>query len=191
MKKILTTDEQISKLQEAMTLAERAAKSQDIATRLGALVLNAGMVDFLVIQAARLFEEIILKGQLAQGNIPTFKPSPDTHFYDHKISTGGMLKGMRKLLPFNGTNSSDTGAVGKVNELANNMIDTGFQFLDCRNPIIHHIGNPNKEFKNIVQLCDQANKKYLKFQTAHKEFMELAGPYRFGQKEVEYFFGNG
>ena len=88
------TEKQIDKLQSAMRLAEKAAVSSDVASRLGALLLYAGVVDFLVIQAARLVEQIVLKGQLSEGKTPSFKPNEDSFFYDKKVSTGRTLKVM-------------------------------------------------------------------------------------------------
>lgn len=189
MKKILTSAEQINKLQEATLLAKEASKSTEIAARLGAFVLIAGILDFSVIQAARLVEQIILKGQLSEGKAPTFQPSPDAYFYDHKISTSGLLKGIRKLLPFSSSDQSKVHEVKTINEWVNKTIDIGYQFLDCRNPIIHHIGNPNKKLRDLITLCDQANLKYERFCEAHRQFMEAALPYRFGEKELEYFYG--
>src|SRR5262245_5226675 len=95
-----STDEQIRKLEQATRLANDAASSPEVACRLGALVLYAGIVDFLVIQAARLIEQVVLKGQLAEGKQPSFRPNDDSFFYSKKVSTGSILKGIRKLLPF-------------------------------------------------------------------------------------------
>ena len=135
-------------------------------------------------------EQIILKGQLAEGKKPTFQPKPDTYFYDHRIRTRLILKGIRKLLPFTSPEPSQASEAKRINELANRMIDDGFKFLDCRNPIIHHIGNPTKTFEDVIALCDQANAAFHKFREAHTAFFEAAGPYRFGEKELKYFYQN-
>lgn len=189
MKRILSTDEQIPKLKHATQLANTAATSPDIDRRLGALVLYAGIVDFLVIQAARLIEQIILKGQLAEGKEPTFQPHQDTYFYDSKISTGFILKGIRKQLPFHSPDLSTTSEADKSNTLATKMLDAGFDFLNCRNLVIHQIGNPERTFNQVIKICDRGIKAYHKFREAHKEFFEAAAPYRFGEKELEYFYG--
>ena len=182
----LNTDQQISKLEKATQLANKAQKSDNLAERLGAFVLYAGFVDFLVIQAARLTEQIILKGQLATGKKPFFQPNDDSYFYDKKVSTRKILKGIRKFLPFE---SSNVSAGKEITEMANKMIECGFIFLNYRNPIVHQIGNPIKKFEDIITLCKRANEEYHKFCKAHKEFMEAAGPYRFGEKELKYFYG--
>src|SRR5882724_10291377 len=90
----LDTDQQIDKLQQAMRLAEEAAASGETASRLGALVLYAGVVDFLAIQAARLVEQIVLKGQLAKGQQPAFMPNDDSFFYQRKMSTARIEEGV-------------------------------------------------------------------------------------------------
>jgi hypothetical protein len=189
MKKVLNTDEQIEKLQQATRLAIEASKSTEVASRLGAFLLYAGMVDFLVIQAARLIEQIILKGQLAEGKKTTFQPQPDTYFYDRAISTRFILKGIRQQLTFQSPDPKKVGEAEQINKLANQMIDVGFEFLNYRNPIVHHIGNPKKTFNDLIALCDQANATYERFREAHKLFMEAAAPYRFGPEELEYFYG--
>ncbi len=189
MKKVLNTDEQTEKLEQATRLAIDATMSSDIDRRLGAFLLYAGMVDFLVIQAARLMEQILLKGQLAEGKKPTFKPHDDTYFYDKAISTRFILKGIRKLLPFQSASGTSDKETKRINDLENKMIDVGFEFLNYRNPIVHHIGNPKKTFNNLIVLCDQANSTYERFREAHKLFMEAAAPYSFGPKELEYFYG--
>ncbi len=71
----LSTDEQIDKLNRATQLADRAQNSGNLVDRLGAFVLYAGMIDFSVIQAARLIEQMILKGQLTAGEKPSFQPN--------------------------------------------------------------------------------------------------------------------
>jgi hypothetical protein len=189
MKKVLSTDEQIEKLEQATRLAIDATMSNDIGRRLGAFLLYSGMVDFLVIQAARLMEQILLKGQLAEGKKPMFMPHDDAYFYDKKISTRFILKGIRKLLPFQSAGNPSDKETLRLNELANKMIEAGFDFLNYRNPIVHHIGNPTETFNNLISLCDQAISKYKRFREAHKIFMVVAGPYRFGPKELEYFYG--
>jgi hypothetical protein len=190
MDRVLSTEEQIQKLEPAMHLANEASKSTDIDRRLGAFLLYAGMVDFLAIQAARLVEQIILKAQIAEGKKPAFQTHPDTFFFDRRISTRRILKGIRKFLPFKSLDPSANEGK-RITDLANQMIDIGFEFLNYRNPIIHHIGNPTKTFEDIIALCDRANKVFHKFCKAHKDFFEAASPYRFSKKELEYFCGQG
>jgi hypothetical protein len=185
--KILKMEEQLVKLNSASNLAKQALKSTDVVTRLGALALHAGIVDGLVIQAARLFEQIILKGQLAEGKQPQFQPSSDSHFYDSKKATGFLLKGMRKLLPFGSTNIKDD--VASINHLANDMIDRGFNFLQSRNIVMHQIANPKRKLEDMLTLCDKANNEYEAFVQAHTKFAEKASPYSFSKKEYEYFYG--
>ena len=54
--------QKIQKLEEATHLAAEAEKASEVDRRLGASLLYAGIVDFMAIQAARLVEQIVLKG---------------------------------------------------------------------------------------------------------------------------------
>lgn len=92
--------EQVQKLELATRLVDEATKSTDVDRHLGALLLCAGIVDFMAIQAARLVEQIVLKGQLANNKNPTSQPHEDTYFYDNRVSTRVIFKEIRKLLPF-------------------------------------------------------------------------------------------
>ena len=80
-RKLLSTDEQMKKLEHVMRMAEDAAASDDIVRRIGAVTLYAGLVDFFTIQLARLIEQVILKSQLAAGEKPKFIPSTDSYFF--------------------------------------------------------------------------------------------------------------
>ena len=185
----LDTDQQIDKLQQAMRLAEQAAASSDIAARLGALVLYAGVVDFLAIQAARLVEQIVLKGQLAEGKQPTFTPNGDSFFYQRKVSTARILKGIRRFLPFVDPTGNSSGEAACISKLAEEMTQRGLAFLDHRDPLLHQIGNPSRTFDDVLSLVDPAIAAYHAFREAHKSFFETAGPYRFGPAELAYFYG--
>lgn len=186
---MLNTDEQIKKLEAAENLADDASKSADVVRRFGAFLLHAGFVDFIAIQSARLVEQIILKRQLAEGRKPTFQPREDAYFYDRHVSTRTILKGIRRLLPFKSPASNGVEEAKRVTDLADRMIDLGFKFLDHRNLIVHHIGDPRKRLEDVVTLCDEANELYHRFRAVHTAFFEAAGPYRFSQKEVQYFYG--
>ena len=188
MNKLLDTDEQIEKITQGMRLANEAAQADDITRRLGAFVLYAGIVDFFVIQAARLVEQIMLKSQLADGKQPGFQPHDDSYFYNRKVSTGRILKGIRKLLPFKSPDPSGVEKANYVTALANRMIDRGFDFLNYRNPIVHQIGKSSRTFDELINLCDKANAAYHKFREAHTAFFEAAGPYRFSEAELQYFY---
>lgn len=74
----LNTTGQIKKLNEISKLAKDASSSKDVIKKLGSLVVYSGLVDFLVIQAARIFEQIILKYQLSKKGKPSFEPKDDS-----------------------------------------------------------------------------------------------------------------
>lgn len=185
----LDTNGQISKLGAAAKMASEAAASTNVAERLGAVVLYAGMVDYLVIQAARLLEQIMLKAQLANGKPPAFRPNDDAYFYDKKASTGSILKGIRKLLPFTSLYPAAAKEAARITNLAERMIDTGFAFLDYRNPLMHQIGSPNRTFEEVLDLASRAVAAYEEFRQAHAAFFVAVGPYRFGKLELTFFYG--
>jgi len=187
--KVLSTEEQIAKLQEATRLALDAAQSQDIVRRIGSFLLFSGMVDFLSIQAARLMEQIILKGQLSEGLKPGFNPHEDSFFYDKAISTRKILKELRRLVrTLSAVTPNQESEAEHIKKLCEVMVEKGLEFLNYRNPIVHHLGNPKKKFEEIVGITDKALKSYEGFREAHKAFFEAAQPYRFGKKELEYFY---
>jgi hypothetical protein len=181
--------QQIEKLNEATRLAKEAEKSLDVATRLGASVLYAGMMDFMTIQTARLVEQILLKGQIAIGQEPSFVPHEDDYFYNSKISTKKILEGIKKLLPLKPLGNSPSNDVQRVTELAREMLNMGFEFLKHRNAVVHHIGRPDRTLSDIVQLCDEANRKFEQFLKAHTAFFKAAQPYIFSDEERRYFYG--
>ncbi len=185
----LDSQGQVAKLETAMRLAEAAATSKDLATRLGALVLYAGIVDFFAIQAARLIEQIMLKGQLADGIAPKFLPHDDTYFYGRRISTGRILKGINKLLPFHATDENRRAEADRTTQLAKEMVARGLEFLESRNPLLHQIGSSSRSFDDVVFLVDQAIPRYHAFREAHTKFFESAGPYAFGPSELAHFYG--
>ena len=181
--------EQVQKLELATRLVDEATKSTDVDRHLGALLLCAGIVDFMAIQAARLVEQIVLKGQLANNKNPTFQPHEDTYFYDNRVSTRVIFKEMRKLLPFSVADPASANKAAQVTELCRQMIEAGLKFLNYRNPVVHHIGNPKKSFDDLIALCEKSLSASPKFNDAHRAFMEAAAPFRFSEKELIHFYG--
>lgn len=183
MAQILDSNGQIAKLDTANNIADDASRSADIDRQLGAFLLYAGFVDFLAIQAARLLEQIILKKQLSEGGIPIFQPHSDSYFYDNRVSTRRILKIIRSYLPFSSTDPNEAEKVNQINKLTKKMIKLGNKFLNYRNPIVHHIGNPTMTFEDIVTICDKARDTYKDFVNAHTAFMMAAQSYGFSEKE--------
>lgn len=70
------------------------------------------------------------------------------------------------------------------------MIEAGLDFLNYRNVVIYHIGNPKKELSDLLNICKKAIDLYSVFRDEHRRFFELVAPFRFGSKELEYFYGN-
>jgi hypothetical protein len=184
---LLGTDEQIAKLTTVLKVANSAAGSTDIDRRFGSFLLYSGVVDFLVIQAARLLEQIVLKEQLARDEV-TFSPHDDAYFYDQAISTRSILKTLRKHLPFRSDDSPDEAE--KVTELVNRMIERGLEFLNYRIPVVHYIGHPTKTLNDVMEFATRAIENFQEFREAHKEFFEAAAPYSFSSKELKHFYGS-
>lgn len=183
----LNTEEQMQKLNQVQRLADGASSSPEVVGRLGAFVLYSGMVDFMAIQAARLLEQVILKERLATGKA-TFQPHEDTYFYDSQVSTRGILGEFKRFLPFESSNPSSAAEAKHITESAERMLRFGHRFLNDRNLIVHHIGNPEKTFDDIIALCDKANKTFREFQEAHTTFFKAAAPYRFSESETRHFY---
>jgi hypothetical protein len=190
-KKPMTTNEQIEKLKEVVRIANEAAVSDDIARKMGAVTLYAGLVDFYTIQTARLLEQVILKSQLAAGEKPRFAPRPDSYFYDNKVDTRRIVSIIKKeLLPFRAANPGSEDGASQANIFAQELIKKTNIFLDYRAAIIHHLGSPKMTLGELNTLCDKAILAYCDFQRAHAAFFETVQPYRFGMKELKYFYGS-
>ena len=189
-KKVVSTDEQIAKLAEVERMAKEAAASDDIVRRVGAVTLYAGLVDFFTIQLARLIEQVMLKSQLGAAEKPKFIPSTDSYFYDKRIDTRKIVKELRKnILPFRAGSVDSAVDAQQANILAETLIEKTEKFLNYRNEIIHHIGNPKMTFLKLNTLCDKVILAYEDFLRAHTVFFEVIGPYRFSEKELLYFYG--
>ncbi len=190
-KQLLSTDEQIKKLNSVELLAKEAATSDDIVRKVGAVAIYAGLADFYVIQTARLVEQIILKSQLEMGEQPKFMPRPDSYFYDNRVDTRRILRISKKeILPFRAVTSESPADADRANALANNFIAKTEKFLNYRNSIIHHLGSPKMTLEKVYTLCDKAIRAYEDLQRAHTAFFNALQPYRFGDKELRYFYGS-
>ena len=189
--KAMTTDQQISKLNAVMSMAKEAAASDELARRAGAVTLYAGLVDFFIIQAARLMEQVILKARLAEGEEPRFKPRSDSYFYDERVNTRHIVSYIkRKILPFRAGRPDSAEVAERANVLAQDLVKKTNDFLNYRNAIIHHVGSPKVELQELATLCEKATRAYEVFLPAHKALFETLQPYRFGQEELQYFYGN-
>lgn len=189
-KKTIPGNEQMNKIQTIMELAKKASESSDFIQKVAAVTLYAGLVDFYTIQAARLVEQIILKGQLAQGQKLTFSPSDDSYFYDEQIDTRRILGGIKDLLPFKSITQENERVADKANELTEELLKRTHKFLNYRNTLVHNTGNPKKTLESIIEICDKAIEAFQNFLPIHKEFFETLQPFRFGEKELRYFYGN-
>ena len=77
MSKKLDTSGMIEELKTLTQLAKEKETSQSIVYRLGAVTIYSAMIDFILTQAARLAEQIILKSKFREGKV-VFKPHEDS-----------------------------------------------------------------------------------------------------------------
>jgi hypothetical protein len=190
-KQTLSTNEQIEKLKFIGLIAKEAAASDDFIRKIGAVALYAGLVDFFVIQVARLVEQVILKAQLEAGKEPKFSPRPDSYFYDNRVDTRRILQVVKKeVMPFREVTPGSAANADRANALANNFIDKTVKFLNYRNSVIHHLGSPKMTLEKVGTLCDKSILAYEDLQYAHTVLCMELQPYRFGDKELRYFYGS-
>ncbi|MCH8915821.1 MAG: hypothetical protein IIA82_08280 [Thaumarchaeota archaeon] len=189
MTKELTTDEKIKKLNYLSKLAKEKENSKDIIEKIGIVTVYSSMVDFTLVQAARLVEQVLLKGKLAEGKEITLQPHGDLWFFEHQVRSRAILKEIKKLLPFKATKPEDEDKAKFVNNSVKDFITISDKFLTARNSIIHHILNPKKDMKKVESDLKKTITLFHKFMEIQKNFFEVAQPYRFSKKEMEFFYG--
>ena len=180
-----SSQDRIVDLNTATKLSDQAANSEDLASRLGSLVLNAGMLDLMVIQTARVIEQTLLKSQMLTTGEPQFSPGEDSWFYRKKIPTRKMLKMLRKHLPFPSEGCSELDRIQLANEAGSKMIDLGLSFLADRDLVVHRIGHPDCTLDELFKKCDAANQVYLKFREENGKFMEALNPFILSKEQFE------
>jgi hypothetical protein len=183
--KLLNIDQQIEKLNLLTQFAEGTLDSE-ILGRLGSMIIYSGLVELYAIQAARLLEQIILKSQLHERGQTTFKPHEDVWFYDNQISTRRILKEIKKFIPFE---DSKTGQ--RYDKEVKEFIKASNEFLDYRNSLIHRMASPRTKIEDIRHCCDKIEQLYQEVTQYHRIMSENLGPYRFSEKEIEFFYGKG
>ena len=177
--KILSSDEQINKINELMRLAKLATSSDDLIQRVGAITIDAGIVDALTVQFARVMEQIILKSQLAQNESPKFFPKDESYFFDNQVDSRRIVNYIKKkLLPFKSIDSAEAINAEKANILATALIKKTNEFLNHRNKIVHHAGNPKMSLSDFSGICDKTIQAYDECLKAQKAFFEFIYPYQ-------------
>ncbi len=163
---------QIDKLDFLVKKADASFESEDLISRIGACTIYSGIMELLAIQAAKLIEQIIVKSR-GKGEI-----HDDSFYYDEKVSSRRILRAIKETLPFSAVGNTKEGDAQKVNELAVKLVESGHRFLDSRNILIHHMGNPEKSLKDIEDSCNGIKKSFEEFSTAQKEFIVFAERFR-------------
>jgi hypothetical protein len=132
-----------------------------------------------------------LKSQLAAGEKPRFAPRPDSYFYDNKVDTRRIVSIIKnEILPLRPGSPGSVEAANQANIFAQEWLKKTNRFLNYRAAIIHHLGSPKMTLGELNTLCDKAFLAYKDFQRAHTAFSEVVQPYRFGMKELQYFYGS-
>ncbi len=185
--RVLSSEEQIKKLNFFDVISINASKSKDLISKIGAVTIFSGFIDFQAVQAARLLEQIILKNQLSQDKTPTFNPHEDSFFYDKKVNTRNILKVIKTHLPLSSINLSKE-KIDEINNITKEFLKEVHEFLDKRNVLIHHIGNPKKDAQDFEKTTDELINKYHECRNSNRKFTEILAPFRFSQKEVDYFY---
>ena len=185
MSEVLSTDQQIQKLNVLEKLVKNE-RGTGLLAKLGSIIIYNGLVEFYAVQAARLVEQIILKSQLHEKRQPTFKPHDDTWFYDNQISTRRILKEIKRFLPF-----EDSTIGRKFDEEVRNFLKTANEFLNYRNSLIHRLASPRTDLVDIGHCCDRLIQIYHQVVQTHRIMSESLYPYRFSDKEIEFFYGTG
>ena len=182
----LNQSDQIKKLNHFTKKAKDNENSDNNLIKLG-IVVYAASVDFTLIQAARLAEQIILKCQLVEGKVRS-KPHEDNWFFDKQIRSRRITSEIKKLLPFKAQN--DQQKENLINEKIKNFLSSSNQFLTQRNKVFHHLLSSKGSIEEIEEYINNTIKKYKEFEKTQKEFFDILQPYRFSEKEIQYFYKN-
>ena len=189
MSKKLSFTDQIKKLDLLTKKAKLREKSTNIVDKIGVVTIYSSAIDFALIQAGRLLEQIILKKQLSTGT-PTFKPHEDDWFFDQQIRSRKIITEIKKCLPFTTTKSEEEDIVKNINELGKEFLKESDKFLTLRNKLMHHLFSPKYDLNKILLTTEKTILQYHKVIDTYKNFTQVVYPYRFSDKEIKYFYGS-
>lgn len=188
-KKLLNTDQKIEKLNHYTKLAQEALDSDDFVTRLGAIVIYAGLSDFYAVQSARVLEQVILKAQLKEAKQSSFQPREDDYFYDTQVPSRRIVKEIKRHLPFGPSGEATQEKVDEVNEATTAYLKSLGKFLSYRNTVVHHLGNPKIGTDDFAEVCAKTIRQFHDCTERHNQFMTSIQPFTFSQEEKDYFYG--
>ncbi|MDH3779351.1 MAG: hypothetical protein OES15_00700 [Nitrosopumilus sp.] len=183
----LNQNEHFTKLDCFTKQAKKKENSENILVKLGVIAVYAASADFMLIQAARLAEQIILKSQLAEGKVNS-KPHDDTWFFDNQIRSRRITSEIKKLLPFK--TNTDEKKDRQINNIVKEFLSSSNDFLTSRNKILHHLLSPKGSIDEIGAYIEKTIKKFNGFRKINEEFVKILHHYRFGEKKIQYFYGN-
>jgi len=189
MSKELNTGEMLKKLATLTNLANEKETSKNIIDRLGVVTVYSNMVDFYLIQTARLVEQIILKKQVLDKTVRS-QPHENSWFFDQQVPSRRIISRIKKILPFKAVKPQDETIAKETTESVTDFLSIADKYLTSRNLIFHHLTNPKKTLKDIETEIEKTITNFHKFIKAHTKLFELAQPYRFSEKEIQYFYGN-
>src|SRR5690242_796661 len=89
----ISDQDRIADVEAAMKLANAASESTDLACRVGAVAIYAGLADFMVINKARAMDCL---DRMSSGYVsPHHLPKTEEQVFDSKTSTKELLKRIR------------------------------------------------------------------------------------------------
>ena len=187
-KRKITIEENITKLNHFIDIAKEAEKSEDFATKLGALTIYAGMVDFSAIQAAKVLEQVILKSQIKINKRPSFKPKSDEYFYNFQVPSRRIGRVISSHLPFRPLAGTNEEKAQEITSKAKIFLESLNNFLNYRNTLVHHLGNSKFSKEYLYELLNKAISKYKEYVMAHEEFMDIIAPYTLTKEQKEELY---
>ncbi|MBU1046231.1 hypothetical protein KKH36_00420 [Patescibacteria group bacterium] len=148
---------QISKLNKLTQIAKTAIESENLAKQIGGLTIRAGLLEFSCIQVFRVLEQIWVKEAL-ETKQEFKKPKEDQFFYEEKIDTRKILKNIKKMIPLRKLKGDlDEDELEEINQYLKDFVSSCHKFLNKRNLIIHHIGNPSISIDEIKITLKEVN----------------------------------
>ena len=174
-------DRNIEKLDFLTKQAEIKSQSNDLVDILGASTIYTGLVDFFIIQSARVVEQIIAKEQLFNLNNTSLELHHDVWFFDKKVSSRKILTEIEKLVPFK--NRDDLKEIEEINETIGIFLKSGHVFLDNRNKIIHGLGNPANSLDELENICKEGFLLYKDFEEKHATISLKLAPYTLTEEQ--------
>lgn len=182
----------IPKLNKLSKLIKQNRESSDFTSKMGIAVIMAGQLEFMCIQVYRTLEQIKIK-QLIEENKPFPAPTSNQFFYDKKINSRKILEEVKKMLPLvflkgSGDPEKHRELIADCNEKLISFVRESHKFLDNRNIMIHHLGNPQILFEEIENKLEENFEVFDKINSKQEVIKHLA-PYTLDHEQRKKVYG--